>query len=165
MLQYSAFYMDQLSHLYMTTGKTIALIIWTFVGKMMSLLFNTLFRFVRASRWLNDKESTCLCRRRQRLRFDHWVRKIPCRRKWEPVPVFLLEKSHGEKKPGGLQSMGSQELGHDSVAEHILRTRFVMTFLPRSKSFLYDCITSCSDFGAQKNKICHCFHFFPFYLP
>ena len=38
--------MVQLSHLYMTTGKTIALTIWTFVSKMMSLLFNTLFRFV-----------------------------------------------------------------------------------------------------------------------
>ena len=34
--------MVQLSHPYMTTGKTIALIIWTFVGKVMSLLFNTL---------------------------------------------------------------------------------------------------------------------------
>ena len=34
--------MVQLSHLYMTTGKTIALIVWTFVGKVMSLLFNTL---------------------------------------------------------------------------------------------------------------------------
>ena len=34
------------SHLYMTTGKTIALIIWTFIGKMMSPLYNTLSRFV-----------------------------------------------------------------------------------------------------------------------
>ena len=47
-LQHSAFFMVQLSHLYMTTGKTIALTIWTFVSKMMSLLFNTLFRFVIA---------------------------------------------------------------------------------------------------------------------
>ena len=39
----SAFFMVQLSHLYMTTGKTIDLTIWTFVGKMMYLLFNTLF--------------------------------------------------------------------------------------------------------------------------
>ena len=38
-LQCSAFFMDQLSHPYMTTGKTIALIRWTFVGKVMSLLF------------------------------------------------------------------------------------------------------------------------------
>ena len=42
----SAFFMVQLSHPYMTTGKTIALTIWTFVGKMMSLLFSTLSRFV-----------------------------------------------------------------------------------------------------------------------
>ena len=42
----SAFFMVQLSHLYMTTGKIIALTTWTFVGKLMSLLFNTLSRFL-----------------------------------------------------------------------------------------------------------------------
>ena len=41
----SAFFMVQLSHPYMTTGKTIALTIWTFVGKVMSLLFNILSKF------------------------------------------------------------------------------------------------------------------------
>ena len=40
--------MLQLSHPYMTTGKTTALTRWTFVGKLMSLLFNTLSRFVIA---------------------------------------------------------------------------------------------------------------------
>ena len=40
--------MVQLSHLYMITGKTIALSTWTFVGKVMSLLFNTISRFVIA---------------------------------------------------------------------------------------------------------------------
>ena len=40
--------MVQLSHLYMTIGKTIALSRWTSVGKVMSLLFNMLFRFVIA---------------------------------------------------------------------------------------------------------------------
>ena len=45
-LQHSAFFMVQLSHLYMTTGKTTALTIQTFVGKVMPLLFNTLSRFV-----------------------------------------------------------------------------------------------------------------------
>ena len=44
----SAFFMVQLSHLYMTTGKTIALTRWTFVGKVMSLLFNMLSRLVVA---------------------------------------------------------------------------------------------------------------------
>ena len=47
--QHSAFFMVYLSHLYMTTGKTIALTRRTFVGKMMSLLANTLPRFVPAS--------------------------------------------------------------------------------------------------------------------
>ena len=47
-LRCSAFFMAQLSHPYMTTGKTIALTIQTFVGKIMSLLFNMLSRFVIA---------------------------------------------------------------------------------------------------------------------
>ena len=45
-LQRSAFFIVQLSHPYMTTGKTIALTRWTFVGKVMSLLFNMLSRLV-----------------------------------------------------------------------------------------------------------------------
>ena len=45
-LRHSVFFIVQLSHPYMATGKTIALIIWTFVGKVISLLFNTPFRFV-----------------------------------------------------------------------------------------------------------------------
>ena len=47
-LQRSAFFIVQLSNPYMTTGKTIALTRWTFVGKVMSLLFNMLSRFVIA---------------------------------------------------------------------------------------------------------------------
>ena len=45
-LQCSAFFIVQLSHPYMTTGKTIALTRWTFVDQVMSLLFNMLFRLV-----------------------------------------------------------------------------------------------------------------------
>ena len=44
----SALFVVQLSHPYMTTGKTMALTVWTFVGKVMFLLFNTLSRFVTA---------------------------------------------------------------------------------------------------------------------
>ena len=47
-LQRSALFIVQLSHPYMTTGKTIALTRWTFVGKVMSLLFNMLSRLVIA---------------------------------------------------------------------------------------------------------------------
>ena len=45
-LQCSAFFIVQLSHPYMTTAKTIALTRWTFVGKVMSLLYNMLSRLV-----------------------------------------------------------------------------------------------------------------------
>ena len=48
-LQRSAFFVVQLSHPHMTTGKTIALTRWTFVGKVMSLLFNMLSRLVVTS--------------------------------------------------------------------------------------------------------------------
>ena len=83
-LRCSSFFTVQLSHPYMTTGKTIALTRRTFVGKEMSLLLNML-------------------------------------------------------------------------------SRLVITFLPRSKCLNFmTAITICSDFGAQKNKVCHCF---PIYFP
>ena len=47
-LRYSAFLIVQISHPYMTTGKNIALTRWTFAGKVMSLIFNTLSRLVIA---------------------------------------------------------------------------------------------------------------------
>ena len=47
-LHYSAFFMVQLSHPYMTTGESTALIIWTFVNKVIPLLFNMLSRLVIA---------------------------------------------------------------------------------------------------------------------
>ncbi|CAI9178276.1 unnamed protein product [Rangifer tarandus platyrhynchus] len=47
-LWHSAFFVVQLSQSYMTTAKTIALTIWTFVGRVIALLFNTLSRFVIA---------------------------------------------------------------------------------------------------------------------
>ena len=81
-LWYSALFMVQLSHPYLTTGKTIALTRWTFVGKVMSLSFN------------------------------------------------MLSSS-------------------------------VIVFLPRSKYLLISAVTICSDFGAQENKVSHCFHCFP----
>ena len=47
--------------------------------------------------------------------FEPRVGKIPCRREWQPTPVFLLGESHGEE-PGGLQSMGSQRVGQNSLS-------------------------------------------------
>ena len=45
-------------------------------------------------------------------------------------------------------------------------SRLVITFLPRSKRLNFmAAVTICSDFGAPKNKVCHCFHCFPIYFP
>ena len=44
--------------------------------------------------WLNSEESTC---QSKRLGFYPWVRKIPWRRKWQPILVFLPGKSHGQR--------------------------------------------------------------------
>ena len=45
--------------------------------------------------------------------FDLWVRKIPWRRAWYPTPVFLPRKFLWTEEPDGLQSVGSQRVGHD----------------------------------------------------
>ena len=47
--------------------------------------------------WLSGKESACQCRRHKRCRFDPWVRNIPWKRKWQPSPLFLPGKSHGQR--------------------------------------------------------------------
>ena len=57
--------------------------------------------------WLSGKESACQCRRHE---FYPWVRKIPWRRKWQPTPVFLLGKSHGQKSLVGYSPWGHKEL-------------------------------------------------------
>ena len=43
---------------------------------------------------------------------ETWVGKIPWRRAWQPTPVFLSEESSWTEESGGLQSMGSQRVGH-----------------------------------------------------
>ena len=55
---HSAFFTVQLSHPYMTTGKTIALTSWTFVGKVMSLFFNMLSRLVITQMYNNIRTAT-----------------------------------------------------------------------------------------------------------
>ena len=67
--------------------------------------------------WLSGKESTCQCRKRKRLGFDPWVRKIPWRRKWQPISVFLPGKSHGQRNLVGY-SPWDCKIRHDWVSEH-----------------------------------------------
>ena len=58
-LQHSAFFVVQLSHPYMTTGKTITLTRWTFVSKVMSLLFNMLSAAAAAAKSLQSCPTLC----------------------------------------------------------------------------------------------------------
>ena len=77
----SAFFIVQLSHPYMTTGKTMALTRWTFVGKVMSLLFNMLSRLV-----------TAFLPRSKRLTVNSSTQFLKgfLRRIFEPVAIFHL---------------------------------------------------------------------------
>ena len=56
--------------------------------------------------WLSGKESTCKCGRHQ---FDPWVRKMLWRRKWQPTPIFLPGKSHGQRSLVGYSPWGHKE--------------------------------------------------------
>ena len=53
--------------------------------------------FHRVPRWHSGKESACQCRKHKRCMFNPWVRKIPWSRTWQPTPVFLPGKFHGQR--------------------------------------------------------------------
>ena len=56
-------------------------------------------------------KKTCLqCRRHKRRGFNPWFGKIPWRRKWQPTPVFLPGKSHGQRSLAGYSPWGHKEL-------------------------------------------------------
>ena len=61
-------------------------------------------------RWLSGKESAHQCRRRREHRFDPRVRKIPYSKKWQPTPVFLPGKFHGQRSLVGYSPQGRKEL-------------------------------------------------------
>ena len=61
-------------------------------------------------KWWSDKESSCQRRRHRDLASIPWVRKIPWRRKWQPTPVFLLGKSHGQRSLADYSPWDRKEL-------------------------------------------------------
>ena len=67
-------------------------------------------RFFGFPRWLSGKESTCQCRRSRRHRFKSCVRKRPWRRKWQPIPVFLPGKAHGQRSLMGYSPWDCKKL-------------------------------------------------------
>ena len=91
--------------------------------------------------WLTGKEFACWCRRRE---FDPWVGKIPWRRKWQPTPVFLPGKSHGQKSLAGYSSWGHR-FGHDWACIYWLVSRdFKFGYLGSTEGILV-CVVSGKD--------------------
>ena len=60
-------------------------------------VFMWMYVFIGLPRWHSGKESPWECRRLKRQGFDLWVGRIPWRRKWQPTPVFLPGKFHGQR--------------------------------------------------------------------
>ena len=60
--------------------------------------------------WFSGKEPACQYRR---CVYDPWVGQIPWRRKWQPTPVFLPGKSHGQRSLAGYSPWGCKRVGHD----------------------------------------------------
>ena len=65
--------------------------------------------------WCSGNESACRCRRRG---FDPWVWKILWSRKWQPTPVFLPGKSHGQRSLASYSPWGCR-VGHDRAHTHV----------------------------------------------
>ena len=57
----------------------------------------------------------------KRYRFDSWVGKSPCRKTWQPIPVFLPGESHGQKSLVGCSSQGHKESDTTLATEHACR--------------------------------------------
>ena len=84
------------------------------------------------SRWLRARESECQWRRCRRCGFVPWVGKMPWSRKWQPTPVFLPGKLHGERTLAGHSPWGHQE---SDATEHA-RIHSVWTHLDNTNSSL-----------------------------
>ena len=104
-IPHTAFFMVQLSHPYMTTGKTIALTRWAFVGKVMSLLFNMLSRLVMTSLVAQTVKASA---------YNvgdpgsiPGLGRSPREGNGDPLQCSCL-KIPWTEEPGGRQSMGSQ---------------------------------------------------------
>ena len=74
----------------------------------LSLILSKLNHLNGLPRWLSGKESACQCKRH---RSNPWVGKMPWSRKWQPTPVFLPGKLHGQWSLAGYSAWGRKELG------------------------------------------------------
>ena len=81
-------------------------------------------------RWLSGREYSCQCRR---CRLNPWVEKIPWRRKWQPSPVSLPGKSHGQKSLAGYSPWDHKRVRQDlSITQQlpVVEGQFASTIAP-----------------------------------
>ena len=76
----------------------------------------------------SGKEPTCQCRRHKRCRFNPWVGKIPWRRAWQPIPVFLPRESHGHRSLVGYSPQGCNELDTTEAKQASKQARITWRF-------------------------------------
>ena len=89
-----------------SSGKKSVLFPPTALSALLFLLSACLFA-CGLPRWLSNKESACQRRRHRRCGFSPWVGRGPWRRKWQPTPVFLPGKSHGQRRQRSLAAYSS----------------------------------------------------------
>ena len=87
-------------------------------------------------RWLSGKESTCQCKRHG---FDHWVGKIPWRRKWQPNPAFLPGKSHGQRSLVGYNPCSWKSVRADwaLIQQNGINTGLLLSNFPMFADWLH----------------------------
>ena len=69
----------------------------------------------------SGKEPACPCRRHKTCGFDPWIGKILWNRKWQPTPVFLHGKFHGQRSLGGyIQSTAKDSTNHGALVLYVL---------------------------------------------
>ena len=78
--------------------------------------FTSCYTIIGFPRCYNSKEPAYQCKRCERCGFDPWFRKIPWRMKWQPTPVFLPGKSHGQRGLAGNSPWGHR-VRHDWVTK------------------------------------------------
>jgi len=76
-------------------------------------IFYTGIIILRLPKWRSGKEFTCQYRRFRRHELDPCVRKIPWRREWLPIPVFLPGEFYGQRSLAGYSSCSFKRVGHN----------------------------------------------------
>ena len=116
---------------------------------------------------------------RRRCRFDPWVGKIPCGRKWQPIPSILFWRIPWTEEPGRLQSMGSQSqtrLSDEITITQVIRSMWLLLQLRKADTkllcvhtrtwwlhtvFLNDQVKRNTIGKGLRMCFCFCFLYFP----